>query len=620
MKAPRKTKQKEAKALKNPNGRGNGVQKPRQGNCGQAWKVVGKCELVNEPHVKSLSLYMPKALCQPLQETNSCFPETKNEFPKLKPEPRQMLDPSAKIKLQLFPLDDCTGNGLEKDGHHPYLELTLRARKKVSSVLKHINLKWGTSSVAAGEPVLFPFDIAPENVAHCRRWTLADCGITAGDVYVTVGAPPVFRLRYGWFSNLEWEGSCVHARVSPSLGCQQSEVQTGSASEVTCAEREQVDVSSEVHKMLTPVKVANAVVDHQMSTGLQDDKVGNDSGDLSQLSLYWTDSLTNISIGGLLSEASLQGKLKPLDPKSVGKSSDFQKALVVSDSLTNISIGGLLSEASLQGKFKPVDPSLVGKSSALQESPIVSDSLTNISTGGQLSGASLQANFSNPKSVGNSSGSKENQALSTNRSFKGLLFEESQQGKLNPLDLKSIGNSLGLQESQVICDSSTNISIEGLLSEASMRGKYKPLDPKSVRSGLGLQEMEVVSDSFDAFLATKINGPQPPRPFSLPPKSSILDAEETRHAFLIQKPSGVKAQDADSSKSFGSSVANKIHSENELAEDHAYQELNTDLSLGSRFHNDESSLGLAGIKWTTDSLGPFDLGISSRHMLSGRQF
>ncbi|KAK6924177.1 hypothetical protein RJ641_010377 [Dillenia turbinata] len=342
------------------------------------------------------------------------FPKGKKGISHAQPEPRQKLDPSAKIKLQLFPLDDYTGKGLEMDIIHT-----------------------GNLLLAAEEPVLFPFDMETENVARCRRWTLADCDITTGDVYVTIGASLIFRLRL-------WQPS--------------------------------------------------------------------------QLSLFWTDSLTNISIGGLLSEDAA-GKVKAFGSN---------KALVMSDSLTNISIVGLLSETSCKAS-------------------------SSLWIQGQLERffeASLQAKFKplNPKSVGNSSGSKEDQALSTNRSFTGLLFEESQQGKLKTLDLKSVGNSLGLQESQVICDSPTNIG--GLLSEASMQGKFKPLDPKSVGSCSGLQLTVTMS----------------------------------------------------------------------WQKDHACQVLNTDLSLGSRFHNDESSLGLAGFKWTTDSLGPFDLGISSWHLLSGRQF
>lgn len=79
-----------------------------------------------------------------------------------------------------------------------------------------------------------------------------------------------------------------------------------------------------------------------------------------QSSVLWADSLTNISIGGLLSEASIQGKFKNSDP--------------VTDGLINISIGGLLSVASLQGKSNNCDPKSVGSTSGLQPAQLISDS------------------------------------------------------------------------------------------------------------------------------------------------------------------------------------------------------------------------------------------------------
>ncbi|KAL6957744.1 hypothetical protein U1Q18_050210 [Sarracenia purpurea var. burkii] len=113
----------------------------------------------------------------------------------LKPEGRIGFHLSEKIKLQLFPINEGTKIGLEKDGHNPYLELTVRARKKISSVLKHLNSKWGNSSVAIGDPMLFPYNIQLENLSTYKRWTLNDTGIHTGDVYAAIESPAVFRLR-----------------------------------------------------------------------------------------------------------------------------------------------------------------------------------------------------------------------------------------------------------------------------------------------------------------------------------------------------------------------------------------------------------------------------------------
>lgn len=73
------------------------------------------------------------------------------------------------------------------------MELTLSARKKISSVVKHLNSKWGGSSVAVGEPILFPFDDVGDLTSY--RWTMNDKSITAANVYAALGNPAVFRLR-----------------------------------------------------------------------------------------------------------------------------------------------------------------------------------------------------------------------------------------------------------------------------------------------------------------------------------------------------------------------------------------------------------------------------------------
>ncbi|XP_047316526.1 TSL-kinase interacting protein 1-like isoform X2 [Impatiens glandulifera] len=110
---------------------------------------------------------------------------------------------TAKLKLQLFPVDEATRRALEMDNHNPHLELTLGIRKKISSVLEHLNRKWGNCSiVASGELVLFPYNndqIEKTMNDHHQRWS-QDSVHCAGDIHGLIGSPPVFRLRYGWIS------------------------------------------------------------------------------------------------------------------------------------------------------------------------------------------------------------------------------------------------------------------------------------------------------------------------------------------------------------------------------------------------------------------------------------
>lgn len=83
-----------------------------------------------------------------------------------------------------------------QDGYNPFLELTLSARKRISSVVRHLNTKWGSSSTVIGQFMLFPYNTKLEQLTSCRRWTSNDSAITAWEVYVDVGSPSIFRLRF----------------------------------------------------------------------------------------------------------------------------------------------------------------------------------------------------------------------------------------------------------------------------------------------------------------------------------------------------------------------------------------------------------------------------------------
>ncbi|KAI7725884.1 hypothetical protein M8C21_007900 [Ambrosia artemisiifolia] len=105
--------------------------------------------------------------------------------------PANNVQPSTKLKLQLFPINESIRRALEM--------LTLSCRKKISSVLEHINRKWGSCSIASGDLMLLPYHAQSSNPMICQRWT-QDSVLSAADVYAAIGSPSVFRLRYGWFA------------------------------------------------------------------------------------------------------------------------------------------------------------------------------------------------------------------------------------------------------------------------------------------------------------------------------------------------------------------------------------------------------------------------------------
>ncbi|KAL2613046.1 hypothetical protein R1flu_024738 [Riccia fluitans] len=115
----------------------------------------------------------------------------------------------SKLKLQLFPFDDRIRKALEQDGLNPHLELTLKARKSISSVLNHLTQKWGRAAVATGDLRLFPFSSQRSCGAIRQSWSNLDSDVSAADVHAALGNPTVFRLKYAWFPNRVLETSAA---------------------------------------------------------------------------------------------------------------------------------------------------------------------------------------------------------------------------------------------------------------------------------------------------------------------------------------------------------------------------------------------------------------------------
>ncbi|KAI3981832.1 hypothetical protein MKX01_017249 [Papaver californicum] len=237
----------------------------------------------------------------------------------------------AKIKLQLFPIDETTREGLEKDGHNPHLELILSKRKKISSVMNHLSSKWGSSSTVAGELMLFPYNICLNNLGEYKRWTLKDRN-TAADVYTAIGSPSVFRLRYGWFPHMERSGYFLSRTSSFFADYLQPE-----------------DLKKDSN-------MDGKTRHDQGNTQKENSKI--DVG-LSLSSSLWTDSLTNISIGGLLSEASLQPVTSSCNAKPTGTDSYVQQVPFSCDSFDAAIAAHIFSQSQSRQKRTPMQSSIL---------------------------------------------------------------------------------------------------------------------------------------------------------------------------------------------------------------------------------------------------------------------
>ncbi|XP_020573144.1 TSL-kinase interacting protein 1 [Phalaenopsis equestris] len=243
-----------------------------------------------------------------------------------------------KLKLQLFPVDEDTRQRIEKGANNPFLELTLSARKRISSVLEHLNRKWGTDTIGSAELLLLPYNIQQGDIARCQRWTIKDADSTAADVHAAVGNPSVFRLRYCWFSGHE-----PGARLSNSTSAPDSDDYFHSediikrfippgASETThfCCTSKLVGEScngsplpsatsiTEMRAQSDTLKLKDGLPESSgkspsLNAYRAKEGSGNQAEDMSDpavrcssdlLAGEWADSLTNISIGDLLLETS----------------------------------------------------------------------------------------------------------------------------------------------------------------------------------------------------------------------------------------------------------------------------------------------------------------------------
>ncbi|XP_022742372.1 TSL-kinase interacting protein 1-like isoform X2 [Durio zibethinus] len=288
---------------------------------------------------------------------------------------------AGKLKLQLFPIDDSTRRALEMDKHNPHLELTLSIRKKISSVLEHLNRKWGNSTIASGELMLFPYVVQRENLRGYQRWTQASI-VSASDVYAMIGSPQVFRLRYGWFSDTEVASLTWQAPVSPPYipsmhnmnvesrkGCVVEEVQVSVSS--TGDQPKKLDDPCKNQPILQNKNnaVESSLTDFPnemnrcLTTGLKDNlgdspiPATNTSSDRSET--------CNVAIMGWLEDA---------DDQRLNNSTAAVSAGEWADSLTNISVGDILAEVPHDLDSNCVDHPVGESLQCLQQIPFSCDS------------------------------------------------------------------------------------------------------------------------------------------------------------------------------------------------------------------------------------------------------
>ncbi|XP_050380541.1 TSL-kinase interacting protein 1 isoform X2 [Argentina anserina] len=269
---------------------------------------------------------------------------------------------SMKLKLQLFPVDDGTRRALEMDKHNPHLELTLPPRKKISSVMEHLNRKWGSSSVASGVLMLFPNSVQHDSLTGYLRWT-QDSNVSAGDVYAMIGSPAVFRLRYGWFSTTELgsvssQASCRILGEHDNGEKMKDPVMESALTSPPSATNQCGDIHNDLLSSVTE--------NHSLAqtSAVETNQKGNLVGE-STKSTLWHEKIAGDQ--GILRH---QGEVDGLRLHN----STALSAKEWADTLTNISVGDLLTGVPHDLGANCVDQPLTGRSQCLSQIPFSCDS------------------------------------------------------------------------------------------------------------------------------------------------------------------------------------------------------------------------------------------------------
>lgn len=276
-----------------------------------------------------------------------------------------ILQSCMKLKLQLFPVDEGTRRALEMDNHNPYLELTLSNRKKMSSVLEHLNRKWGSSSVATGELVLFPYHVQMENLVQSLRWT-KDTTQSAADVHKLIGSPPVFRLRYGWFPNAELGTS--QEPLSYIIPFMQN-------TNINITKEKNADILASSHGKLVQFSKEPLASNPRMTVTSSSIKLSGESNLQASIGL---NTYTSDHDGTLPLHRRENGDATTAEQTDMhdmqGSKASALSAGDWEDSFTNISVGDLLFDAPDDEETDCIDSALPGSSHFLQQMPLSCDS------------------------------------------------------------------------------------------------------------------------------------------------------------------------------------------------------------------------------------------------------
>ena len=101
-----------------------------------------------------------------------------------------------KLTVQLVPSNDDASMMLTSAGHNPKLQLTLKSKKTMASIVEHLNTKWTGQN---GGPIAdHPLRLyVPDKLGHAG-YGVESADVTIVSVFHAMNCPAICRLEYNW--------------------------------------------------------------------------------------------------------------------------------------------------------------------------------------------------------------------------------------------------------------------------------------------------------------------------------------------------------------------------------------------------------------------------------------
>jgi len=101
-----------------------------------------------------------------------------------------------KLTVQLVPSNEEVAALLSVSGHNPKLQLTLKSKKTMASIVEHLNAKW---TAANGGPICdTPLRLyVPDKLGHAG-YGVESHDVTIVSVFHSMNCPAICRLEYNW--------------------------------------------------------------------------------------------------------------------------------------------------------------------------------------------------------------------------------------------------------------------------------------------------------------------------------------------------------------------------------------------------------------------------------------